>query len=229
MSNKADKLVCERCGNPSARRYQFFDFDSLDSTINKHGFWVCVSCARLERKQFQAPPPPANGLTRQELIAELDRFFAASGVFDICAGCHQQGTGCCPPTCRVMGTAGCDPNNKYGKTVFCATFVCSALLNAISECDLEIGRTLRRIKQELGEPEFHIYEMITRVPAEAREPVRPLILPQRYPQFPNLNGEAIKEKLAALTEEVLEIRRLWSEEERRERTDGKLSGRHRDP
>lgn len=115
-----------------------------------------------------------------------------------------------------MGTAGCDPNNKFGKTVFCTTFVCSALLNAISECDPEVGRTLRWVKRELGEAEFHIYEMITRVPAEAREPVRPLILPRRYPALPNLNGEAIKEKLLALTEEVLEIRRRWHEEERRE-------------
>lgn len=157
------------------------------------------------------------GLSRQELIAELDRFFAASGVFAICAQCHQQGTGCCPPTCRVIGAAGCDPNNKYGKTVFCTTFVCSALLNAISECDPELGRTLKWIKRELGVAEFHIYEMITRVPAEAREPVRPLALPQRYPQLVDLNGEAIKEKLAALTNEVLEIRRLWSKEEKREK------------
>ena len=116
-----------------------------------------------------------------------------------------------------MGTAGCDPNNKFGKTVFCTTFVCSALLNAISECDPELGRTLRWVKNVLGTAEFHLYEMITRVPAEAREPVRPLALPQRYPQPAGLDGETIQEKLAALTEEVLEIRRLWSKEEEREK------------
>lgn len=212
-SERIEELACQRCGNHSARQYQLFDFGASES---EQEFWLCVSCARQERKQLQAQSDSTEGLTRQELIAELDRFFAASGVFDICGGCHQQGTGCCPPTCRVMGTAGCDPNNKYGKTVFCATFVCSALLNAISECDPEVGRTLRWVKRELGEAEFHIYEMITRVPAEAREPIRPLILPRRYPALPNLNGEAIKEKLLALTEEVLEIRRRWHQEERRE-------------
>ena len=209
--------ACERCGNPSARRYQVFSVDFSMAAEGEQEHLLCVACARQERKQRRNHPVTNDGLTRSELITELDRFFADSGVFDICAGCHQQGTGCCPTTCRVMGTAGCDPNNKFGKTVFCAAFVCSALLNAISEYDPEIGRTLRRIKTELGAPEFHIYEMITRVPAEAREPVRPLVLPQRYPKPVGLNGEAIKEKLDALTEEVLEIRRRWSEEEKREK------------
>ncbi len=148
-------------------------------------------------------------MTRRELIAELDRFFAASGVFDICRRCHEQGTGCCPPTCRVMGASGCDPNNQRGKTVFCATFVCGALLNAIAECDAEAGRTLRRAKNELGPAEFRVYEMITRVPALAREPVRPLTLPKRYPRLAGLDGEAIRENLSALAAEVLEIRRRW--------------------
>lgn len=213
-ANQVERLACQRCGNQSARRYQLFDFGGLEIEPE---FWLCVGCARQERRQIQMQLASPKGLSRQELIAELDRFFAASGVFAICGQCHQQGTGCCPPTCRVIGAAGCDPNNKYGKTVFCTTFVCSALLNAISECDPELGRTLKWIKRELGAAEFHIYEMITRVPAEAREPVRPLALPQRYPQLVDLNGEAIKEKLAALTKEVLEIRRLWSKEEKREK------------
>lgn len=208
--------TCERCGNPSARRYQAFNVDFSMEADGEQEYLLCVACARRKRKQRLNHPVTNDGLTRAELIAELDQFFADSGAFDICARCHQQGTGCCPPTCRVMGTAGCDPNNKFGKTVFCATFICSALLNAISECDPEIGRTLRWIKTELGAPEFYIYEMITRVPTEAREPVRPLSLPQRYPQPVGLNGETITGKLAALTEEVLEIRRLWSKEEKRE-------------
>jgi hypothetical protein len=177
---------------------------------------LCVRCARTERKRLQNDPRAGEGLTREELISLLDCFFATSGVFDICARCHQQGTGCCPPTCRVMGAAGCDPNNKFGKTVFCATFVCSALLNAIAECDAELARTLRWLKTEVGAAEFPIYEMITRVPAEARELSRPLALPQRYPKPPDLNGNAIKEKLLALTDEVLEIRRIWREQEQQE-------------
>ncbi len=205
--------ACAHCGAKLARRYQLVSFDPTDQSYLAAEILLCVRCARTERKLRLAEPEFAPGLTRKELITELDRFFAASGVFDICAGCHQQGTGCCPPTCRVMGAAGCDPKNKFGKTVFCATFICSALLNAISECDPEVGRTLRWVKRELGEAEFHIYEMITRVPAEAREPVIPLALPRRYPKLPNLNGQAIKEKLLALTEEVLELRRIWREQE----------------
>ena len=209
--------ICSSCGNSPSAHYQLASFDLVEKSSDTRDFLLCIRCARNKRRQLLPDPVSTEGLTRQELIAELDRFFAASGVFDICARCHEQGTGCCPPTCRVMGAAGCDPNNKFGKTVFCATFVCSALLNAISECDPEIGRTLRWIKTELGAPEFHIYEMITRVPAEARELVRPLALPQRYPRPEGLNGEAIREKLAALAEEVLEVRRLWSEEEKREK------------
>ncbi len=174
---------------------------------------LCVRCARSLRRELQAAPEVAPGLTRSELIAALDGFFAASGVFDICGRCHAQGTGCCPPTCRVMGAAGCDPNNRYGKTVFCAAFVCSALLNAISECDPDVGRELKRIKNELGPAEFHIYEMITRVPADAREPVRPLTLPKTYPAPAALDGAKLRERLLALAEEVLEIRRRWRSQE----------------
>lgn len=207
--------ICQRCAAKPARRFELVGFDSTGEASVLE-FLLCVGCARAERKLLQAIPKTEAGLTREELIAELDRFFAASGVFDICARCHQQGTGCCPPTCRVMGAAGCDPNNKRGKTVFCATFVCSALLNAISECDPELGRTLRWLKTEIGTAEFPIYEMITRVPAESREPHRPLALPRSYPQPPKLDGDAIKEKLLALTDEVLAIRRLWHEQERQE-------------
>ncbi|MDX2042326.1 MAG: hypothetical protein SF097_13815 [Acidobacteriota bacterium] len=218
MTNSPDSLpICQKCEIKTARRYELTGFDSTGESSTEK-FLLCVGCARTKRKRLWAEPETETGLTRKELIAELDRFFAASGVFDICARCHQQGTGCCPPTCRVMGVAGCDPNNKRGKTVFCATFICSALLNAISECDPELGRTLRRLKSEVGSAEFHIYEMITRVPAEAREPYRPLVLPNRYPQPPKLNGESIKKKLLALTDEVLELRRIWREQEQSENT-----------
>jgi hypothetical protein len=111
-----------------------------------------------------------------------------------------------------MGERGCDPNNKLGKTVFCAAFVCGALLNAISECDAEIGRTIKWVKNELGPAEYHIYQMITRVPSQARESLPPLALPKRYPRPGGLeDGGKIREKLSELSDEVLEIRRRWSE------------------
>ncbi len=222
MTEQDDKLSCRRCGAARAHRYQTFSFPKLENTTGElhdtQEFVLCTGCARWERERLKSEPQPAEGWTREELIAVLDRFFASSGVFDVCGRCHQQGTGCCPPTCRVMGAAGCNPNNTRGKTVFCAAFVCSALLNAIAECDPEVGRALRWVKRELGQAEFHIYEMITRVPAEAREPVRPLTLPNRYPRPERLgNGGEIRDRLAALTDEVLALRRQWHELENGEK------------
>jgi hypothetical protein len=183
-------------------------------------FQLCAWCARAERNRLNARPNnggPDSELTRGEMIAALDRFFASSGVIDICRRCHEQGTGCCPTSCRMMGASGCDPNNEYGKTVFCASFVCGALLNAISECDAEAARALKWVKTEIGKAEFHIFEIITRVPSPSREPVRPLALPRLYPQPTALeNGYKIKDKLEALAHEVLEIRRQWRELELQE-------------
>src|SRR5215475_5578933 len=204
------ETICQSCGARAARRYQLISFVEFGEPGDERESLLCARCAHAERKRLNARPDPDGGLTRGELIAALDRFFVSSGAFDICRRCHEQGTGCCPTTCRVMGARGCDPNNRHGKSVFCAAFVCGALLNAISECDAEAGRALKWVKTELGAPEFRVYEMITRVPAEAREPVRPLALPRRYPQPVGLeNGGKIKEKLDALASEVLEIRRRW--------------------
>jgi len=203
---------CGVCGAGEARRYQLVNFGKPGEPNDERESMLCARCARSERKRLNAEPDLEDGLTRQEFIAALDRFFASSGVFDVCRRCHEQGTGCCPTTCRAMGARGCDPNNKYGKTVFCTAFVCGALLNAISECDAEAGRALKWVKTELGAAEFHIYEMITRVPPPSREPVRPLALPRRYPRPEGLeNGGKIKGKLSALASEVLEIRRRWRE------------------
>lgn len=215
---------CDGCGEGGAHRYELVSFGKPNEPADEREFLLCAQCARAERKRLNARPDHAAGLTRQELIAALDRFFSTSGASDICRRCHEQGSGCCPPTCRVMGTQGCDPNNRYGKTVFCAAFVCGALLNAISECDAEAGRALKWVKTELGTAEFRIYEMITRVPAQAREPLRLLALPRRYP-IPNSleNGDKIKEKLSALAPEVLEIRRRWRELERQEEGHGRKS------
>ena len=212
--------VCYGCGAGGAHRYQLVSFGKPNEPADERGFLMCAQCARAERKQLNARPDHAEGLTRQELIAALDRFFSSSGALDICRRCHEQETGCCPTTCRVMGAMGCDPDNRYGKTLFCAAFVCGALLNAITECDAEAGRALKWVKAELGPAEFHIYEMITRVPSMSREPVRPLALPRRYPRPDALeNGAKIREKLSALASEVLEIRRRWRELERQEVND----------
>jgi hypothetical protein len=209
------ETTCQSCGAGAGRRYQLIGFGKFGGPNDEREFLLCARCARADRKRLNTRPDLDAGLTRGELIAALDRFFASSGAFDICRRCHEQGTGCCPTTCRVMGAQGCDPNNRYGKTVFCAAFVCGALLNAISECDAEAGRALKWVKTELGAAEFRVYEMITRVPSPAREPVRPLALPRRYPHPEALeNGAEIKEKLSALAAEVLEIRRRWRELER---------------
>ncbi|MDX2030834.1 MAG: hypothetical protein SF339_09215 [Blastocatellia bacterium] len=210
LRQNAEFPSCERCGAAPAHSYQRIEFDAWPEPLRERSWRLCAACARAARAALPAETGP--GLTRAELIATLDRFFAASGVFEICGRCHAQGTGCCPPTCRVMGAAGCDPDNRRGKTVFCATFLCAALLNAISECDPELGRRLRWIKRELGAAEFHIYEMITRVPVAHRDPVRPLALPARYPAPGELPGERIREQLLGLADEILEIRRLWSRE-----------------
>jgi hypothetical protein len=211
------ETICQSCGAGVAHRYQLVSFGKSGEPSGEREFLLCARCARAERKRLKALPELEGARARQELIAELDRFFASSGASDLCHRCHQQGTGCCPPTCRVMGAKGCDPNNKHGKTVFCAAFVCSALLNAISECDAEAGRALKWVKTELGPAEFRVYQMITRVPANAREPVRPLALPERYPRPTGLeDGNKIKEKLSALADETLEIRRRWRELERQE-------------
>jgi hypothetical protein len=208
---------CGVCGAGEAHRYQLASFGKPNETGEEREFMLCVRCARAERKRLNVRPVTDGELTRGEMIAALDRFFASSGAFDICRRCHEQGTGCCPPTCRVMGAQGCDPNNRYGKTVFCAAFVCGALHNAISECDAEAARALKWVKAELGAAEFRIYEMITRVPAQARELVRPLALPRRYTQPAGLeNGAKINENLRALAPEILEIRRRWRELEMEE-------------
>lgn len=208
---------CEKCGSPAARRCQTVRPAPYPAPATTTEQQLCPACARQTRRQLititRREPDresPSTWGDRQELIARLDQFFAEAGLFEICARCHEQGTGCCPPTCRVMGSHGCDPHNRYGKTVFCAAFICSALLNAISEVDPECGRILRWVKEQLGPAEFHLYEMITRVPAAHREPERPLLLPTAYP-LPPLTGHAAKlrEGLRPLIGEILAVRLLW--------------------
>lgn len=190
-------MKCSECGTKNAHSYKHFDTD-----CELH---LCVRCARLKRKQINNTEP-SDGLTREEFIEKLDRFFEASGMFEICRMCHEQGTGCCPSTCRVMGSKGCNPQNKYGKTMFCAGFICSALMNAVWECDPEMARTLKQIKNGPALSEYRIYEMITRVPSTERDPERPLTLPQYYsnPDETGLlsNGGKIRDELMKLASEI---------------------------
>jgi hypothetical protein len=211
------KQVCQQCGVKPAQPYQRLFVRQPGVPSDESTCWLCIPCARTARRKLQQEEAGPAGITRAELIAKLDRFFAASGVFEICGRCHAQGTGCCPPTCRIIGAQGC----QSGKTLFCATFLCSALLNAISECEPELGRTLKWLKREVGVTEWRVYQMFTRVPVSERDPERPLFLPQRYPDPGELDGEQLKIKLAALAEEVLEMRRRWQKEELVERSLGK--------
>lgn len=153
---------------------------------------------------------PADSYTREELIALMDRFWEESGALSICARCHAQGTGCCPPMCRHLSASGCRRKN-----VFCTSFICSALLNAITECDADTGRLLKWVKQNPGATEFRLYEMVTRVPASDLDDTRPLTLPEYFPGPLALNAAAISAPLAQLADEVLEIRRRWHSEEQR--------------
>lgn len=199
--------LCEQCGAKRARRYQIFTLEAAGVARDERQVSLCVKCARAARRRRRsAGEEDSSGLTRDEVIAELNRFFAESGVLEICRCCHEQGTGCCPPTCRSLTAAGCDGK----KTLWCAGFVCSALLNAIAECEPEVGRALRWLRQEVGVTEYRLYEMKVRVPSAHREPERVLHLPRRYPFPPNLgDGRALRPRLEQLAEEVLEVRRRF--------------------
>lgn len=202
------EVICEKCGVSSARRYQLFHLEAVGVLLDEQHIFLCVKCARAERREMRTVDSESTGLTRDEIIAELNRFFDESGVLEICRLCHEQGTGCCPSTCRSLTANGCGDK----KTLWCAGFICSALLNAITESDPEVGRALKWLKQNVGVTEFRLYEMKARVPSEFCEPERPLTLPRRYPFPENLrDGHRLRSKLKTLTEEVLEMRRCFSE------------------
>ena len=197
---------CQDCGTARTRRFQALTVTAVGEPSEEQCWWLCARCARLRRRQSkQGREGRRDGLTRAALIGALDRFFAESGALEICRRCHAQGTGCCPQSCRALGPAGCRVKN-----VFCSAFICSALLNAIRECDPEAARVLKWATRHLGPAEYRLYEMMTRVPAEARASVRPLALPDRYPGPLALDGSRTKGGLAGLASEVLEIRRRGS-------------------
>ncbi|MBS1812291.1 MAG: hypothetical protein JST84_29265 [Acidobacteria bacterium] len=209
MNETASQGVCEKCQQPTQIKFEHYINLRLGESATIESYNLCVRCARQLRHSISREDlPEPDQITREELIDVLDRFWNESGAGEICRRCHMQGTGCCPPMCRYLGDAGCQKKN-----VFCTSFVCSALLNGISECDAEMGRLVKWIKSQIGSAEFRLYEMVTRVPQVDREAVRPLALPRHYPKPLKLDGERIKPQLAGLADEILEIRRRWHEEE----------------
>ncbi len=197
--------TCQNCHQSNARRYEQYSFSVVGEAAQREEFWFCAKCARQRRTSLQPAP---NQISRAELIAELDRFWSESGAGEICRRCHEQGTGCCPPMCRHLSAQGCGQKN-----VFCTGFVCSALLNGIAEYDAETGRVLKWAKRNVAAAEFRVYEMVTRVAAIDREPVRPLAVPEAYPGPLKLAGQPLKAALLQLADEILEIRRRWHGEE----------------
>ncbi len=197
---------CQSCTSPDARQYELYSILQLGERAEPQTLFLCVKCVRKGRrgKSF-ASDSSAKTFSRTELIKALDHFWNESGAGEICRLCHEQGTGCCPPMCRNLSANGCRQKN-----VFCTGFTCSALLNAISECDAETGRTLKWIRKNAAVTEFRLYECVTRVPAVDRENKRPLTLENQFPKI-TLHGAAINKQLKSLSDEVLEIRRVWSQ------------------
>lgn len=210
---EVENLNCEICGDEKARRFELYSFGKIGEPVDPLKFWLCLKCARTRRREIKNEQlksfSPAE--SRTALIAEMDRFWDESGAGEICRDCHEQGTGCCPPMCRYLSQSGCQKKN-----VFCTGFVCSALLNAIAECDAEQARVLKWVKTNPGAAEFRFYEIVTRVPSIDREQVQPLALPPKYPGPLNLDGTRIQEKLLRLKAEILTVRRIWKSEDDRE-------------
>ena len=57
---------------------------------DEHEFVLCVRCAREARKRRQEEPASAESLTREELIAMLDRFAHAFAEFPILIGTSRK-------------------------------------------------------------------------------------------------------------------------------------------
>jgi hypothetical protein len=201
-------MQCAQCGGANAHRYQTLIFQGVGEPAVPTIETLCVACARRHRGVIAK----AQGISRAQWIDDLNTFFEKSGMHEICRQCHQQGTGCCPPTCRRLTGQGCRE-----KTVWCAAFVCSALLLAVEECDPEVARKLKWARREVGPSEYRLYELLTRVPAPHREPERMLAAPKSLPGPIALDGARIHDRLLELTGNVLELRRRWSVQEQLER------------
>lgn len=190
---------CQDCGNPGARRYVFWLFQSASEPANQIRKALCHDC----RKSLTARENESRNADRLRFLASLDEFFAQSGVLEICAQCHAQGTGCCPSSCRRKTAEGCTQ-----KIVWCGTFLCSALLGALKECSPETAKMFSWLKKEVGPGEWRLFELVSRVPAVEHDAERHIPLSTRYPAVDELNNAvAVRQKLRALTGEILELRR----------------------
>ena len=146
---------------------------------------------------------------RMRFLSSLDEFFQQSGVLEICARCHEQGTGCCPSSCRRLTAEGCSQ-----KVVWCGTFLCSALLGALRECSPEGARMFTWLKKEIGAGEWRLFELVSRMPAAERNAEHHIALSTQYPALDVLNNAvAIRPKLVALTGEILELRKAQNSSE----------------
>lgn len=206
-------MQCIQCGSASAHRYQTLAFQSVGDPAVASIETLCVACARKHRGVVaKVQGAGLQGIPRARWIDELNTFFDESGMHEICGRCHQQGTGCCPPTCRRLTAQGCRE-----KTVWCSAFVCSALLLVLEECDPETARKLKWARREVGPSEYRLYEILTRVPAPHREQERMLAAPKSLPGPVALSGAKIRGQLLDLADNVLELRRRWSVQEQLER------------
>lgn len=190
---------CQDCGKPGARWYVFWLFPNPGEPATQIRKILCHDC----RKSLTDGENGRRNADRLRFIASLDEFFEQSGVLEICAQCHAQGSGCCPASCRRLTPEGCSQ-----KIVWCGTFLCSALLGALRECSPESARMFDRLKKEVGVGEWRLFELVSRLPAAEQDAERYIPLSTRYPAIDKLNNAvAIRPKLAALTDEILELRR----------------------
>ena len=196
---------CQNCGKPGARAHVFWTFRRPGELSDQVRRTLCRGC----RNSLSTERNEAHRNDRQRFLRQLDHFFEESGALEICARCHAQGTGCCPSGCRRLTPAGCSQ-----KILWCGTFICSALLGALWECSPEAARLFTWLRKEVGAGEWHLYELVTRMPASEREAERHVLVSSEFPSVEELgNAAAFKLKLASLTDEILEIRRAQESSE----------------
>ena len=190
---------CQDCGKSGGRPFVFWMFQSPGELSEQTRRTLCQGC----RKSLTSPKDSSRKSERHRFLAALDVFFRESGVLEICARCHAQGTGCCPSSCRRLTSSGCRE-----KILWCGTFLCSAMLGALRECSPEVAGTFAWLKKEIGTSEWRLFELVSRMSASGHDVDRHIGGSTRFPTLPILaNGSAFRLKLRAMGDEILEIRR----------------------